>query len=199
MKCRVSGRVRVPAGHWAYVGFFRHFVCVCVFVVVFVFVFVSSYDFWIAFIIIFQNMYGYRGLWGLQADIMIIFKVMTDTQTDRQTDRISSCRLDPFCRRGRVKILFNLCQPIFSPSALSVKRWCFEVNWWLLFFQQRHNRESDPGIYLEKTTFYQGNKLILGVVKFSWKIFRAQYFFKAISSLRDFFQWCVFISKGPLN
>ena len=38
----------------AYVGFFRHFVCVFVFVVVFaivfVFVFVSSYDFWIAFI-----------------------------------------------------------------------------------------------------------------------------------------------------
>ena len=24
-------------------------------------------------------------------------------QTDRHTDRISSCRLDPFCRRGRVK------------------------------------------------------------------------------------------------
>ena len=73
----------------AYVGFFRHFVCVFVFVVVFaivfVFVFVSSYDFWITFIISFQNMYGYRGLWGLWADIMIIFEVMTDTHTDRQT------------------------------------------------------------------------------------------------------------------
>ena len=73
----------------AYVGFFRHFVCVFVFVVVFVivfvFVFVSSYDFWIAFIISFQNMYGYRGLWGLRADIMITFQVMTDTHTDRQT------------------------------------------------------------------------------------------------------------------
>ena len=61
---------------------FRHFVCVFVFVVVFVivfvFVFVSSYDFWIAFIIRFQNMYGYRGLWSLRAEIMIIFKVMTD-------------------------------------------------------------------------------------------------------------------------
>ena len=42
------------------------FVCVCVFVfvfvvvfvIVFVFVFVSSYDFWVAFIISFQNMYG---------------------------------------------------------------------------------------------------------------------------------------------
>ena len=42
----------------AYVGFFRHFLCV------FVFVFVSSYYLWIAFIISFQNMYGYRGLWS---------------------------------------------------------------------------------------------------------------------------------------
>ena len=56
-------------------GFFRHFVSV------FVFVFVSSYDFLIAFIISFQNMYDYRGLWGLQAEIMIIFEVMTDTHT----------------------------------------------------------------------------------------------------------------------
>ena len=31
-------------------------------------------------------------------------KVMTDKQIHRQTHRISSCRLDPFCRRGRVKI-----------------------------------------------------------------------------------------------
>ena len=73
----------------AYVGFFRHFLCVFVFVVVFVivfvFVFVSSYYFWIAFIISFQNMYGYRGLWSLRAVIMIIFEVMTDTHTDRQT------------------------------------------------------------------------------------------------------------------
>ena len=30
----------------------------------------------------------------------------TDTQTDTQTDRISYLRLDPFCGRGRVKILF---------------------------------------------------------------------------------------------
>ena len=71
---------------------FRHFVCVFVFVVVFVivfvFVFVSSYDFWIAFIISFQNMYGYRGLWSLRAEIMVIFEVMTDTQTDRHRDRL---------------------------------------------------------------------------------------------------------------
>ena len=69
----------------AYVGFFRHFFCVfvfaVVFVIVFVFVFVSPHDFWIAFIISFQNMYGYRGLWGLRAGIMIIFEVMTDTHT----------------------------------------------------------------------------------------------------------------------
>ena len=57
------------------------FVCICVFVIVFVFVFVSSYDFWIAFIISFQNMYGYRGLWSLWAEIMIIFEVMTDMAT----------------------------------------------------------------------------------------------------------------------
>ena len=28
-----------------------------------------------------------------------------DGQTNPQTDRISSCRLDPFCRRGRVKMV----------------------------------------------------------------------------------------------
>ena len=30
-----------------------------------------------------------------------------DGQTNGQTDKISSCRLDPFCRRGRVKILLG--------------------------------------------------------------------------------------------
>ena len=87
---------------------FRHFVCVFVFVVVFVivfvFVFVSSYDFWIAFIISFQNMYGYRGLWSLRAEIMVIFEVMTDTQTHRHTDSKSTYRLGPSGRMGRVKI-----------------------------------------------------------------------------------------------
>ena len=57
------------------------FVFVVVFVIVFVSVFVSSYDFWIAFNISFQNMCGYRGLWNLWAEIMIIFKVMTDIHT----------------------------------------------------------------------------------------------------------------------
>ena len=33
------------------------------------------------FIISFQNMYGYRGLWSLRAEIMIIFEVMTDTHS----------------------------------------------------------------------------------------------------------------------
>ena len=71
---------------------FWHFVCVFVFVVVFVivfvFVFVSSYDFWIAFIISFHHMYSYRGPWSLQAEIMVIFEVMTDTQTHTQTDTL---------------------------------------------------------------------------------------------------------------
>ena len=89
----------------AYVGFFRHFLCVFVFVVVFVivfvFVFVSSYYFWIAFIISFQNMYGYRGLWSLRAEIMIIFEVMTDGHTHSN----STYRLGPSGRMGPVKIM----------------------------------------------------------------------------------------------
>ena len=32
-----------------------------------------------------------------------------DRHTHTQTDRISSCRLDPFCRRGRVKIVLYSC------------------------------------------------------------------------------------------
>ena len=34
--------------------------------------------------------------------------MMTDKWTDRQTDRISYLRLDPFCGRGRVKSVLNL-------------------------------------------------------------------------------------------
>ena len=52
-----------------------HCLCHCI---VFVFVFVSSYDFLIAFIISFQNMYGYRGLWSPRAEILTIFEVLTD-------------------------------------------------------------------------------------------------------------------------
>ena len=50
----------------------------------------------------FQKIYG---LHGLDHQIIEYSKkkiVITDRQTNRQTDRISSCRLDPFCRRGRV-------------------------------------------------------------------------------------------------
>ena len=54
-----------------------------------------------------QKIYG---LHGLDHQIIeyskkkkVITDKRTDPQTDRHTDRISSCRLDPFCRRGRVK------------------------------------------------------------------------------------------------
>ena len=71
----------------AYVGFFRHFVCVFVFVsvIVYVFVFVSSYDFWIALIISFQNIYGYRRVWSLRAVIMINWSSSKCWRTDGQT------------------------------------------------------------------------------------------------------------------
>ena len=82
---------------------FRHFVCVFVFVILFVFVFESSYDFWIAFIISFQNMYGYRGLWSLQAEMLTIFEVMNSTYR--------------LCRMGRVKIRV----PVVLPGILWYK------------------------------------------------------------------------------
>ena len=107
----------------AYVGFFRHFLCVFVFVVVFVivfvFVFVSSYYFWIAFIISFQNMYGYRGLWSLRAGIMIIFEVMTDTHTDRHTP-IPLIEWKP-CRGGEWHSK-DLLTPNTSPRGLYTSR-----------------------------------------------------------------------------
>ena len=55
--------------------------------------------------------------------------------TDRHTDRISSCRLDPFCRSGRVKIyrpvthepkFVGLFQTHFDFSCVSeseIRRW----------------------------------------------------------------------------
>ena len=49
-------------------------------------------------------MYGLHGVKHLIIEYLQKEKVMTDRQTNGQTDRISSCRLDPFCRRGRVKI-----------------------------------------------------------------------------------------------
>ena len=39
---------------------------------------IENEPFWIAFIISIQNMYGYRGLWSLRAEKLIIFEVMTD-------------------------------------------------------------------------------------------------------------------------
>ena len=37
-------------------------------------------------------------------------KVMTDRQIDRQKDRISYLRLDPFCGRGRRKSALQICE-----------------------------------------------------------------------------------------
>ena len=54
---------------------------ICAVFVMLCFIFVSSYDFLIAFIISFQNMYSYRGLRSLRAEILTIFEVMTDGQT----------------------------------------------------------------------------------------------------------------------
>ena len=48
----------------------------------------------------FQKIYGLHGLNHQIIEYSKKEKVMTDKSTDRPTDRISSCRLDPFCRRG---------------------------------------------------------------------------------------------------
>ena len=69
----------------AHVESFGEFVCVfefvVVFVIVFVLVFLFFYDFWIANVLNFQNMYGYAGLWSLWAVLLIIFEVMTHITT----------------------------------------------------------------------------------------------------------------------
>ena len=52
----------------------------------------------------FQKIYGLHGLNHQIIEYSKKEKVITDRQTDKQTDRISSCRLNPFCRRGRGKI-----------------------------------------------------------------------------------------------
>ena len=53
----------------------------------------------------FQKIYGLHGLNHQIIEYSKKEKVITDRQTDTQTDRISSCRLDPFCRRVRVKTI----------------------------------------------------------------------------------------------
>ena len=52
----------------------------------------------------FQKIYGLHGLNHQIIEYSKKEKVITDKQIHRPTDRISSCRLDPFCRRGRVKM-----------------------------------------------------------------------------------------------
>ena len=111
----------------AYVGFFRHFVCVFVFVVVFVivfvFVFVSCYDFWTTFIISFHNMYGYRGLWSLWAEIMIIFEVMTDIHTHTHTPI-------PLIERVKMsKEVFQMkCRVVKPKWRARTESWCHKIS-----------------------------------------------------------------------
>ena len=50
-----------------------------------------------------QKIYGLHGLNHRIIEYSKKEKVITDRHTHRQTHRISSCRLDFFCRRGRVK------------------------------------------------------------------------------------------------
>ena len=57
----------------------------------------------VASMMFFQKIYGLHGLNHQMIEYSKNEKVITDKQTDRHTDRISSCRFDPFCRRGRVK------------------------------------------------------------------------------------------------
>ena len=71
----------------------------------------------------FQKIYGLHGLNHQIIEYSKKEKVITDRQTDTQTDRISSCRLDPFCRRGRVKT--HLCHSIISSYLASPKSICF--------------------------------------------------------------------------
>ena len=54
----------------------------------------------VASMICFQKIYGLDGLKLLIMKYSKKEKVMTDRQTNKQTKRISTCRLDPFHRRG---------------------------------------------------------------------------------------------------
>ena len=56
----------------------------------------------------FQKINGLHRLEHQIIEYMEKEKVMTDKQINKSTDRISSCRLDRFCGRGRVKITKSL-------------------------------------------------------------------------------------------
>ena len=83
------------------------YLCICVFVYLYLCIFVWDtweYQFRYPWTKSFQKMYGLYGLKHHKVERLKRWR------TDRQTDRISSCRLDPSCRRGRVKIdLFQCC------------------------------------------------------------------------------------------
>ena len=65
-------------------------------------------------------MYGYRGLWSLRAVILIIFEVITDIHTYS----ISTYRLGPSGRMGRVKkIKCYYCCPLSGPA------WFWALSW----------------------------------------------------------------------
>ena len=55
-----------------------------------------------------------RFAWSKSSNYWIVeeWKVITDKQTNKQTDRISFPRLDPFCWRGRVKKINGTRDPL---------------------------------------------------------------------------------------
>ena len=64
----------------------------------------------VASVICFQKIYGFHGVHHHIIKYSEKEKVMTDRQIDRQTDRISYLRLDPFCGRGRGKSALQICE-----------------------------------------------------------------------------------------
>ena len=60
----------------------------------------------------FQKICGLHGVDHQIIQYLEKEKVITDRQTNKQTDRISYLRLDPFCGRGRVKISLNKCRAL---------------------------------------------------------------------------------------
>ena len=70
----------------------------------------------------FQKIYGLHGLNHQIIEYSKKEKVITDKQINKSTDRISSCRLDPFCKRGRVKKVKRLsnCQTKKKPNLVTI-------------------------------------------------------------------------------